>query len=204
MILKERLGVTDRELTEQIAENPYFQYFLGLPCYQDEAPFHHSMLTHFRKRFGQRSLEKINERIALKAKTLEASQDDSQDPPKGKLIVDATCAPADIKYPTDLNLLNKAREKTEAVIDRMHACRISDRTVSISQPHVRPIVRGKASAKVEFGAKISVSLIDGISFVDRIAIEGKFGEGKRRYGFSRIMAKPAQTSETMITSRPSW
>ena len=29
----------------------------------------------------------------------------------GKLIVDATCAPADISYPTDLNLLNEARKK---------------------------------------------------------------------------------------------
>ncbi|MBA3964242.1 MAG: transposase, partial [Nitrospirales bacterium] len=28
LILQERLGVTDRELVEQIAENPYLQYFL--------------------------------------------------------------------------------------------------------------------------------------------------------------------------------
>ena len=34
--------------------------------------------------------------------------------------------------------------------------------------------------------------------LDRIAIEGKFGEGKRRYDLSRIMAKLAQTSETTI------
>jgi len=47
--------------------------------------------------------------------------------------------------------------------------RVSDRIVRISQPHVRPIIRGKAGAKVEFGAKISVSLIDGLSFVDRIS-----------------------------------
>jgi hypothetical protein len=47
--------------------------------------------------------------------------------------------------------------------------RIADRIVSISQPHVRPIKRGKAGAPTEFGAKISVSLIDGFSFVDRIS-----------------------------------
>lgn len=34
--------------------------------------------------------------------------------------------------------------------------------------HVRPIVRGKASAPVEFGAKIAVSLVKGLSFVDQI------------------------------------
>ena len=36
---------------------------------------------------------------------------------QGKLIVDATCAPVDIHYPTDLGLLNSAREHTEAIID---------------------------------------------------------------------------------------
>ncbi len=35
--------------------------------------------------------------------------------------------------------------------------RIDDRIVSISQPHIRPIIRGKAGKTVEFGAKLSVS-----------------------------------------------
>ncbi len=63
LILKERLGVTDRELVEQIAENPYLQYFLGLTAYQHKAPFHHSLLTTFRKRFTHESLGLINEAI---------------------------------------------------------------------------------------------------------------------------------------------
>ena len=381
LILKERLGVTDRELTAQIAENPYLQYFLGLSAYHEAAPFHHSMLTHFRKRFSHTVLAKINDAIAHRAVEAchagdeDANTEEADDPPslKGKLIVDATCAPADIKYPTDLNLLNDAREKTEAIIDRLHSCRatptkkprtyrqkarteylrvamanppghkkvrrgvgkqlrylrrnlatillmahegllihlkpqqyrcllvinelyrqqawmydhrvhrIADRIVSLSQPHVRPIVRGKAGHPVEFGAKVSVSLVNGVSFVDRIswdaynesgdvvtqieayhrrfgyypasvhadkiyrtrhnrryctskgirlsgpplgrpkkdtdhtakqlkqekqrlrddendrmAIEGKFGQGKRRFGLARIMAKLAVTSEVMI------
>lgn len=45
-----------------------------------------------------------------------------------------------------------------------HRCK--DRIVSIFQPHVRPIVRGKASAKVEFGAKIGVSIVEGYNFID--------------------------------------
>ena len=49
--------------------------------------------------------------------------------------------------------------------------RIANRMVSLSQPHVRPIVRGKAGTPVEFGAKLSVSLVDGVSFVDRISWE---------------------------------
>ena len=45
-----------------------------------------------------------------------------------------------------------------------HTC--ENRIVSIHQPHVRPIVRGKAKAKVEFGAKIGVSIVSGYSFID--------------------------------------
>lgn len=39
---------------------------------------------------------------------------------KGRLIIDATCAPADIRYPTDLSLLNEAREKLEMIIDILY------------------------------------------------------------------------------------
>jgi len=154
---------------------------------------------------------------------------------------------------------------------------IEDRIVSLSQPHIRPIVRGKAGKSVEFGAKISASCFEGYVFLDRMswynfnesgdlkaqveayykftghypesvhadriyrtrenrawckergirisgpplgrppanvskekkkqaleddsirnAIEGKFGEGKRRFGLNRIMAKLDNTSQTTI------
>ena len=48
---------------------------------------------------------------------------------------------------------------------------IEKRIVSISQPYVRPIVRGKATAKVEFGAKVAISIIGGYSFVDHLSWE---------------------------------
>nr|CRH06496.1 Transposase [Candidatus Magnetococcus massalia]CRH07375.1 Transposase [Candidatus Magnetococcus massalia] len=164
--------------------------------------------------------------------------------------------------------------------------RCDDRIVSISQPHIRPIVRGKAGKKVEFGAKLSASLdgnglarVDelrwdafnesedlpdqveaykkrhghypevvladniygtrtnrayckerGIRFggkplgrpkkqteknkqeileskrqqrkdyLERIPIEGKFGQGKNRHGLERIRAKLKETSEAWIRS----
>jgi transposase, IS5 family len=69
---------------------------------------------------------------------------------------------------------------------------IQDRIVSIHQPHVRPIVRGKSQAKVEFGSKIHVSIIDGISFLDELSWDA-FNEGshmeryvekyKERFGY---------------------
>jgi hypothetical protein len=55
-------------------------------------------------------------------------------------------------------------QQLEMYKNRTHT--IEHRIVSIHQPHVRPIVRGKSQAKVEFGSKIHVSLIDGISFLD--------------------------------------
>lgn len=69
---------------------------------------------------------------------------------------------------------------------------VEDRIVSIHQPHVRPIVRGKSHAKTEFGAKIHVSLIDGISLLDELSWDA-FNEGshlmiyvekyRKRFGF---------------------
>ncbi len=47
--------------------------------------------------------------------------------------------------------------------------RIDDRIVSITQPHIRPIVRGKAGKPVEFGAKISVSCFDNYVFLDHLS-----------------------------------
>jgi len=41
-------------------------------------------------------------------------------PNQGSLLIDATCAPVDIRHPTDLSLLNEAREVTEILIDAMH------------------------------------------------------------------------------------
>jgi len=376
LIIKERLGTSDRETVEQICENPYLQYFLGFKEYRDKAPFHSTLFVHFRKRITKEMVAEINDAVSLKEGNEQPestnNNEDDDDPPKnkGKLLVDASCTPADITFPTDLKLLNKARKKSEEIIDALHephigirkkprtyrrqarknflsvakskrlskgkrrkairkqlgyltrnlktikdlskekyslfaldkpqyknllvvnevlrqqkwmfenrANKIDDRIVSISQPHVRPIKRGKAGASTEFGAKISASLVDGYCFldrldwdnynesgdlisqidayknrfgcypasvhadkiyrnrknikfckkhgirlsgpplgrppkdlskraaskklarqdeIDRIPIEGKFGQGKRRFSLSRIMCKLSQTSETAI------
>ncbi len=269
LIIKEKLGISDRETVEQIKENPYLQYFIGLESYNNEAPFDPSMLVHFRERIDADLINKINlelvksqgekkENERKKNKKLEEIKECKN---QGKLIIDATCAPADISYPTDLNLLNQARIKTEKIIDilyktiksqlqkkpithrqtarkeylkvakkrrptrrairkaikkqlkyvsknlktiklliengasleslsnrlyqtllvvsevyRQQQCmwdnkeqQISDRIVSINQPHVRPIVRGKIGKSTEFGAKLSASCIDGYVFLHRIS-----------------------------------
>lgn len=201
---------------------------------------------------------------------------------KGKLLVDATVAPQNITFPTDIKLLDAARRKSEQIIDRLYRkelhgeikprtyrkvarknylniakkkrktskelykangqqlrylrrdlkiigkllsayskfplkykylkylmvlhtvyeqqdsmyrnrChRVEDRIVSIHQPHVRPIVRGKERTKTEFGSKIHVSLVSGFTFIDHLSWDA-FNEGgylissvelyKKRFGF---------------------
>lgn len=297
LIIKTKLGVSDEETVHQIAENAYLQYFLGFPRFQEGPPFVDSLITHFRKRFSPDILNEVNERVAGNAKKERQQDDDNKkDPPSssgngdegvnckksGKLIVDATCTPADIQYPTDARLLNEAREKLEEIIDVLHKpeqgirkksrtyrqkahdsyiaftklrkpkpavirrmkgkllrylrrdtrivealtdrnglellsprqyknllvvqelyrqqlemyenrqYRTEDRIVSISQPHVRPIVRGKASAAVEFGAKLSVSVVNGFIFSERLEWDAYNENGtlvdslkryKEKYGF---------------------
>lgn len=263
LYIKEKLGISDEELVEQLRENPYLQYFIGIKDFQKEAPFDPSMMVYFRKRLKAEDLAKINEWIhAKQVKDKRVEDTDGEGGGKrGKLIADATCAPQDIRFPTDVDLLNEVREKTERIIDRLHeplvgkeskvrtyrkkarkaylrfikkrrpkekevrralreqlgfvrrnlrhikeiskrvslerltkkeyrdllvasevarqqeymwrenTKKLSGRIVSVSQPHVRPIVRGKAAAAVEFGAKISVSLVNGYSFVEKIGWE---------------------------------
>lgn len=189
--------------------------------------------------------------------------------PQGKLILDATVAPQAIRYPTDLGLLNEAREFSEKIIDALYpwtemekkprtyrvkarkaylaivkqrrpaakarrrgikqqlqylrrnlkhidalldyfpqgtplplprwllyrywviqhlfvqqwemyrnkSRRCDNRIVSISQPYVRPIIRGKLNKSVEFGSKLSVSLTsEGIARVDYLRWDA-FHEG---------------------------
>jgi IS5 family transposase len=69
---------------------------------------------------------------------------------------------------------------------------VPHRIVNIHQPHVRPIVRGKDSAKAEFGSKLQVSLVDGYTFIDKLDWEA-YNEGawlqystekyKQRFGY---------------------
>jgi hypothetical protein len=54
------------------------------------------------------------------------------------------------------------RQQQEMYTTRTHST--PDRIVSLSQPHVRPIVRGKAKANVEFGAKLAISVVNGYAF----------------------------------------
>ena len=63
---------------------------------------------------------------------------------------------------------------------------IDDRIVSLSQPHIRPIVRGKAGKSVEFGAKLSASYFNGYVFLDHISWDNFNESGDFKALFSCI------------------
>lgn len=52
---------------------------------------------------------------------------------------------------------------------RNHTHKVAGRIVSLSEPDIRPIVRGKAKSPVEFGPKIDVSIMDGVIDIERFS-----------------------------------
>ena len=132
LIIQNRYQLSDRELVEQIMENPYYQYFIGLPGYQDKPAFDASTLVLFRKRITADMLNEANEYL------LANKNEDREEPPssgsggdenasreeapnKGTLTMDATCAPTNIRYPQEVSVLNEAREELEYMI--YHMCK---------------------------------------------------------------------------------
>ena len=133
LIIQTKYSYSDEELVEQLSENPYYQYFIGLQGYQHTAPFESSTLVLFRKRITSEMLIEANECL-LKMHETDDNNDDNSKPGsgsstskqnengtptnKGTLMLDATCAPSNIRYPQDFSLLNEARERLEQMIDR--------------------------------------------------------------------------------------
>ena len=66
--------------------------------------------------------------------------------------------------------------------------KVNDRIVSIDRHYVRPIVRGKETKSVEFGAKVNNIQIDGISFIEHISFKA-FNEGIRLKNCIRMQQK---------------
>lgn len=104
-----------------------------------DSPFDASMMTHFRKRIFSEMIQRINdlvfapEAIASMDNPEEedsVNQEDSEAPLSAQpteesenrrtLILDATCCPTDIHYPTNVGLLNHARELVEKMIDLLY------------------------------------------------------------------------------------
>jgi IS5 family transposase len=74
LIIKEKLGTSDRETVEQIRENPYIQYLIGQSTYSNELPFDPSLLVYFRQQIRPNLINKVNERMVKKMLETSASK----------------------------------------------------------------------------------------------------------------------------------
>jgi hypothetical protein len=70
LIIKEKLGISVRETVEQSRENPYLQYFIGQSSYSNELPFDPSLLVHFRQKISPNLINKVNERMVEKIRSI--------------------------------------------------------------------------------------------------------------------------------------
>lgn len=84
LIIKEKLGISDRETVEQIKENPYLQYFIGQRHYSSEAPYDSSLLTRFRERINVNLVNRINERMVKKSQS-ETDEEAKKKVPKSQV-----------------------------------------------------------------------------------------------------------------------
>ena len=71
----------------------------------------------------------------------------------------------------------------EKIYDQQHGKlyghkEIKNRIVSLSKPYIRPIVRGKETKTVEFGAKVNIVQVDGINFIEHLSYDA-FNESTR-------------------------
>lgn len=61
-------------------------------------------------------------------------------------------------------ILKMYHQQEEMYRSKTHTC--ADRILSIFQPHVRAIVRGKVKARTDFWTKIGASIVEGYTFID--------------------------------------
>ena len=126
LMIQKQYGYSDRELLEQIVENPYYQYYIGLPGFSREPPFVPSPLVKFRKCLDDDVMNEINEMIFAYNTPDDPRAGDGGDASgdisaesenSGTIILEITCASQNISYPQGMNLLNAARENLETLID---------------------------------------------------------------------------------------
>lgn len=103
-LIKEETGLSDVGVVKAIRDTPAYQYFLGLPKYEAQKPFDPSTLTLFRRRITTISGEL---RQIMGQWTKEKLRDHFDQ--EKQMIIDATVAPVNIRFPQDYSLLNQAR-----------------------------------------------------------------------------------------------
>ena len=77
LIIKNKKNLTNRDTVAEITENPYLQYFIGLPAFEQEPPFDASLIVYIRKRLGKDFINELNELVFLEEEQNSQCDDDA-------------------------------------------------------------------------------------------------------------------------------
>ena len=102
-LLKHTYGLSDEQVVRTWVENPYWQHFCGEEFFQHHFPINPSQMTRWRKRIGEKGMEKLLEATIHAGKRTRTITDQSLE----KVIVDTTVQPKAVQHPTDARLYRK-------------------------------------------------------------------------------------------------
>ena len=226
LIIQTKYQYSDRELVDQLTENPYYQYFIGLPGYQEEPPIDASTLVLFLKRLKMDVIMEANEYMLEGFKEKESkdkNDDDYTNPPsgggdgesktepeqapenKGTLMLDATCAPSNIRYAYNesavlVEAVERFRERTghypeRLLADQIYRTRDNRNFCKLHGIRLSGPKLGRPSLTKQSSKEKKQEYQDN---TDRIEVEHSFSLSKRCYGMDLIRTKLYDTTLTSI------
>jgi len=143
LVLKQLYNLGDETVVQAWVHNPYFQYFSGEAEFQWEFPCDPTDLVHFRKRIGEKGVERIFQvSVRLQGKDAQSRE----------IVVDSTAQEKNITYPTDVKLavkiINKCRQiaKKEALELRQTYTKTTKKLLLLQRFAHHPKNRKKAAA----------------------------------------------------------
>lgn len=163
LIIKHRLGLSDEETIMAIQENPYMQYMCGLTEYTDQPIFDPSLFTTIRKRITIEDINALTLELAKKsrekiAKDHKDNNNDGGIPSSDStqstdLKADATCADAEVRYPTDIDLIEDGSRYIDRMIDKVCGIKKIRKPAGIERQRIRAIYLNVIKRKHK-GAKL--------------------------------------------------
>ena len=152
LIIKHKLNLSDEETILTIQENPYMQYMCGLTEYSDQPIFDPSLFTTIRKRITIEDINALTLELAKKARQIKEKEDkkDSGNDKGGNSVAadktqptdvkaDATCADAEVRYPTDIDLIEDGSKYIDRMIDKVCGIKKIRKPAGVERNRIRAI-----------------------------------------------------------------
>lgn len=109
LLLKQLANLSDERVVEEWRQNPYFQAFCGMKTFQWQLPCEPSDFCHFRKRIGEKGMEKIFQ-ISVEIHGNQAFE--------SEIVVDTTVQEKNVTFPTDTKLRVKVIAKCWKIAEK--------------------------------------------------------------------------------------